>query len=241
MYQRLATTLSLTFLILGGTETHAVEQMKTVGKPALVKIGTTVFVRGSSLNWAIPLNDAVPNPRREALYREYLKSDPVKRIVFVNIDTTERIEGVEWAAFVRPLIRAANIETVVVGKCNQSCAKYFLGGVNRLAATGAYIELQAPIAGATMKAEIRFPATQVAAYEEFAPGTIAFKHIFIEAFSKGGDKGMLGGTRFYANQKTQFCEDWAMENSCKNYNENATQIGLLTSAEPVNIELPEGW
>jgi hypothetical protein len=70
------------------------------------------------------------------------------------------------------------------------------------------------------------------------PAAIPYKHIFVEAFTKGG---MTGGTRFYAD-KVQFCEARDPDQSCKLYGGlDAAKIGLITDTTPAVVTLPEGW
>lgn len=199
-----------------------------------VRQGDTVFVRQGAkpfAGWNIILNDDL-NP--------FYRPTQIKTVVFVNMGNVGRWLQVGHESKIQEWMKAANVTTIVVGACENYCAVRFAGGAKRLFAQGAFIDLKAPVDFETKKLETRFPAAQFAMLERktAAPGTMPYKDVFFEAFTKSG---MTGSTRFAADT-VQFCEDRETLKGCKSYDGlDAYKVGLITDPNLTTVKLPEGW
>lgn len=228
MLKKAATALFLCLVSLASLPTFADQAQPK--KANVVRVGETVYVSGHVKYWAEGLFDSngrfIPDP----------SAVKTKRIVFVNTDSSRPETRGGGELFKRRAEGRGGVDVVVVGRCDLICAGLYISGKSRTLAPGGYFDLQTPIDRDTNKLETRFPATEFAIFES-NPLALAHKDVFYEAFTKGGE---TGGLRVDATS-AQFCESRGPDGDkgCKNYPLNALTLGLITSAEPVEIDIPQ--
>lgn len=210
-------------------ESAAVTQAETVNySPYYAKVGTTIFVSGPLQYWA------------GKLFQIGSKSSNVERIVFVNA-TSARPEVTGSEIHPTAAMRSKSITTVVIGRCDLWCSRFFTGGKTRqfgqdLPGQNSFVDIQVPIDYVTKKLETRFPDGQWTIYERNEPKLIAYKDMFYEGLTKGG---MTGGLHIYADQPPQFCLTRNPDSGCKTYETSAFIMGVTTQSERVTVMLPD--
>lgn len=236
-----AMTVVLTF---GSAHSQADVPPKAIN-PYFHKEGATIFVSGPLQYWSSGLWNSLWNPKSEGAWAKY-KADPnlkVERVVFVNT-TSLRPEVTGGEISVNVTMRDMKIDTVVVGRCDLFCSRYFAGGTNRYFAQDlpkgkSFIDIQVPVDYPTQKLEPRFPETQLAIYQRNIPNIGSFKEVMTEALTKGG---WNGGLEVPADGDVRFCEDRVSEKGCKTYSGvSALSMGFITSAERMQIDIPKGF
>lgn len=213
--------------------------------PYFTRVGTTIFVSGPLQEWASDLRNALPNPLMEAPWKKYT-NDPtlkVERVVFFHT-TSLRPEVAGGEIYISERMRTLKIDTVVMGRCDLFCSRYFSGGVQRqfaqeLPVQKSFIDIQVPVDYRTQKLETRFPDTQLAVYQRNIPNIGSFKEVMVEGLTKGG---WNGGLEIPAEGDVRFCEDRSPEKGCKTYvGVTALSMGFVTSQERVQIDIPKGF
>lgn len=209
------------------------QQPEAMIKEDFVQKGDVIYVRPGkrAYGWTEPLRERLNN---------YKEPSKIKTVVFVNMGIVGRWDAVGSEVWVQKWLKAANATTVIVGECENYCASWFVGGATRLMTEGASIDLKTPIDFSSRTLQPRFPSTQFAMFERetASPSVLAYRDIFMEAFSKAG---MTGSTKFTL-EDVQFCKERKPDLDCKVYKDiNAHKVGLVTSPNPVDVQLPEGW
>jgi hypothetical protein len=233
MLKMLVLKITIAVVALSCIQGVAADQVQPAPRDDFVRQENTVFVRPGKrpYGWTTPLRDAL---------NSYYKPSEIKTVVFVNMGSVGRWEKVGSEVLVQRWLKEAHVTTIAVGACENYCASWFAGGVQRRLADGAFLDLKTPIDYSTKVLEPRYPNSQFAMFEreEAAPGVLPFKNIFVEAFTKGG---MTGGTRFYLD-KVQFCAARNPDEGCKQYDGvDAVKVGLVTDPTPATVILPDGW
>jgi hypothetical protein len=234
MFKKISVAALLCLASLGcmAQKSHATENI--IKKDFVLK-GDTIWVRISDIkyryDWTTPLREELNN---------FKEPSNIRKVIFVNMTDSGHWERIGSEVIVQKWLRAAGATTVIVGGCDNYCARFFAGGVKRQLAQGAYINLRPPVDYDTKQIYIKFPDYQFAAFERenATPGVIPHKPIFIEAFTQGGE---TGGTHFSLEQ-VQFCKARNPDAGCKVYDGlDAYKVGLVTDPNPVEVELPDGW